>query len=160
MKVTIIIDSKCNEPVCEIHTANVSEEIQKFVDAVNSECVTFSTDKDKNLFMISAWKDETVTLLKPANIMRIYSCVKKIFAETENETYELKYRLYEIENLISEHSLNQFIRISNTDIVNFDFVKNLDMSLSGNICVNFINKTRTFVSRRYMKKVREKLQIR
>jgi len=160
MNVSIIIDSNYKEPVCEIHTAKVSEEIQKFVDTVNSGSVAFSEKRNGNLFMISAWKDETVTLLKPANIMRIYSCLKKIFAETENETYELKYRLYEIEDLISEHSLNQFIRISNTDIVNFDFVKNLDMSLSGTICVNFNNKTRTFVSRRYMKKIREKLKIR
>lgn len=159
MKLSIIIDSNYVEPLLEIHTAAVSKEVQKIVDTMNLVNEENKRTLSKNLFMISAWKNETITFLKPSDIMHIYSCNKKIYAISEDSEYELKYRLYEIESLIEEHSLTQFIRISNTDIVNFDFVRNLDMSLTGAICVNFRNNSKAFVSRRYVSVIREKLGI-
>ena len=50
-----------------------------------------------------------------------------------------------------------FIRISNTDIVNFFKVTKLDMSLTGVIKVNFINGKNAIVSRRYMSKIKKDL---
>lgn len=161
MKISITIDSAYNEPLLEIHTAAVTSEVQRLVDSINTLNVELESSKiaTSSLFMITAWKAENAVFLKPSDIMQIYSCNKKIFVKTEDAEYELKYRLYELEDLIEEHTLRQFIRISNTDIVNFDFVRNLDMSITGAICVNFKNNGRAFVSRRYVPKIREKLGI-
>ena len=50
-----------------------------------------------------------------------------------------------------------FIRISNTDIVNFSKVTKLDMSLTGIVRVNFTNGKDAIVSRRYMSKIKKEL---
>ena len=50
-----------------------------------------------------------------------------------------------------------FIRISNTDIVNFSKVTKLDMSLTGIVGVSFTNGKEAIVSRRYMSKIKKEL---
>ncbi len=97
-------------------------------------------------------KDFMVKLL-PEQIMRIYSANKKVYAQTQEGIFEIRQRLYEIEELIPRLGSDKFIRISNSEIVNFDFVKKFDMSLSGTIGLNFKNGERTFVSRRLVKKI-------
>jgi DNA-binding LytR/AlgR family response regulator len=152
MKVSIIIDENCAEPFVEIHTASVSDEINYVVKQIASS-------GDRDLYMLDGRKGDFVTLLKPCSIMWIYSSSGKVFAETETDIYELKYRLYEIEEMMAGHAFSKYIRISNTDIINFDFVLNFDVSLSGSICVNFRNKKRAFVSRRYVAKIKKRLGI-
>lgn len=150
MQVNLIFEERA-APLAEIHAQKMDDEIQRAVD--------FLSGKSGHEKMISGWNGDFMTLLKPESVMRIYSGSKKVFAETENETYELKLRLYEVEGLLGEVPFKSFVRVSNTDIVNFDFVRNLDMSLAGTICVNFKNKTRTFVSRRYIPKVMDWLNV-
>lgn len=151
MNVSIVIDESCTEPQIEIRTAIINEEIQALVNSLNTVTDSFTT--------LQAWKDGILTLLKPSSIMRIYTANKKVFIQTEDDEFECKYRLYEVEELFQQQGFTPFIRISNTDIINFDFVKYFDMSLAGTICVHFKNKSRAFVSRRYMPKIKAWLGI-
>ena len=75
------------------------------------------------------------------------------------ETLLVKMRLYEFEELAAKCGWTDFIRISNTDIVNFSKVTKLDMSLSGIIKVKFTNGKDTIVSRRYMNKIKDQLNM-
>lgn len=126
--------------------------------------------------MITGRRGETVSFLKPGKIVRIYSLQKKVYAETvsglandggetevgsESGDYELTMRLYQIEEMMEDETspFHRFIRVSNTDIVNFDYLENMDMSLNGNIVMNLTNGERVFVSRRYMKEIKAKLGI-
>lgn len=154
MKASIIIEKFCSEPYAEIHTAAVTDEVTAVV-----QLVTNSSKAEERTSTISAWKGDFVVLLKPADIMRIYSGNKKVFVETDADIYELKYRLYEVDALLGGSAFEKLIRISNAEIINLDFVKNFDMSLSGTICVNFNNGKRTFVSRRYVSKISERLGL-
>ena len=77
----------------------------------------------------------------------------------ETETLLVKMRLYEFEELAQKCGWTDFIRISNTDIVNFSKVTKLDMSLSGIIKVNFTNGKDAMVSRRYMNKIKDQLYM-
>lgn len=88
-------------------------------------------------------------------IFLIYSENGKIFAKTDDNIYQLKYRLYQLEALLDKN----FIRISNSEIINIQKVKNLDFSMLGTIRINFINGTYTFASRRFIKKIKEYLKI-
>ena len=69
----------------------------------------------------------------------------------------LKFRLYEVEDLVQRCGLTDFIRISNTDIVNFENVSKMDMGITGVIKVILKNGGTAFVSRRYMNKIRRQL---
>ena len=65
-------------------------------------------------------------------------------------------RLYEIEERLNPH---QFVRISNSEIINLKRVDNFDLSFTGTICVKLSNGTTTYVSRRYVAKIKKILGI-
>ena len=65
-------------------------------------------------------------------------------------------RLYEMEQRLDS---NFFVRISNSDIINLRKVKGFDLSFAGTICVTLSNGTVTYVSRRFVAKIKQLLGI-
>lgn len=163
MKISINLDQTVDDDEICIHVKKITETVSRLIENIS---IDGKSEKDAGFSsMITGKHDETVTFLKPENIVRIYSLQKKVYAkaygsENDQEDYELSQRLYQIEELMKEEDFKRFIRISNTDIVNFDYLKNMDMSLNGNIVMNLKNGERVFVSRRYMKEIKTKLKIR
>ena len=163
MKITINLDQTVDDDEICIHVKKITETVSRLVEKLSAGGELGNADGFSS--MITGKQDETVTFLKPENIVRIYSLQKKVYAkvygsENDQNDYELSQRLYQIEELMKEDDFRRFIRISNTDIVNFDYLKNLDMSVNGNIVMNLKNGERVFVSRRYMKEIKTKLKIR
>ncbi len=89
-------------------------------------------------------------------MIRIYLNSGKVVAVTDKGEYILRLRLYEIENLLLT---DQFIRISNSEIINLKKVNNFDLSFTGTICVKLSNGVTTYVSRRYVPKLKKILGI-
>ena len=162
MKITINLDQTVDDDEICIHVKKITETVSRLVEKLSAGGELGNVDGFSS--MITGKQDETVTFLKPENIVRIYSLQKKVYAkvygsENDQDDYELSQRLYQIEELMKEDDFRRFIRISNTDIVNFDYLKNMDMSLNGNIVMNLKNGERVFVSRRYMKEIKTKLRL-
>ncbi len=159
MKLSIETDEALRDDEICLHVKKVTEKVTRIVDRLNRE--------EQQAFMtpvLTGKKGETMTFLKTENVIRIYSLEKKVYAvaagDDSDGDYELNLRLYQIEGLMAEDEFKSFIRISNTDIVNFAYLKNMDMSLNGNIIMNLTNGERVFVSRRYMKDIKTRLNIR
>lgn len=150
MKTEIKIE-KCEKPFCVIHAQSETEGIRNVAEKITR------MDESGRSAIICGWDKDYCIQVKQSDIFRIYSLDKKVFLETEKETLLVKMRLYEFEQLAENCGWTDFIRISNTDIVNFSKVTALDMSLSGIIKVNFTDGRNTIVSRRYMSKIKEKL---
>ncbi len=89
-------------------------------------------------------------------MIRIYLNSGKVVAVTDKGEYVLRLRLYEIENLLLT---DQFIHISNSEIINLKKVNNFDLSFTGTICVKLSNGVTTYVSRRYIPKLKKILGI-
>ena len=89
-------------------------------------------------------------------MIRIYLNSGKVVAVTDKGEYILRLRLYEIEKLLLT---DQFIRISNSEIINLKKVNNFDLSFTGTICVKLSNGITTYVSRRYVPKLKKILGI-
>jgi DNA-binding LytR/AlgR family response regulator len=70
---------------------------------------------------------------------------------------EVHHRLYELEEMLEGTS---FIRISNSEIVNFDTVTSLDMGLTGTIELSTVDGRKYYVSRRYMREIKDYLESR
>lgn len=68
----------------------------------------------------------------------------------------MRQRLYELEERLDKGS---FVRISNSEIINMKKVKGFDLSFTGTICVSLSNGTTTYVSRRYVAKIKQVLGI-
>ncbi|GMA42990.1 hypothetical protein GCM10025853_04470 [Tetragenococcus halophilus subsp. halophilus DSM 20339] len=52
---------------------------------------------------------------------------------------------------------HSFVRISNTEIINLDYVQHFQLSKSGLILIRLSNGHMTSSSKRYLKKVKERL---
>lgn len=146
MQVEIKIDNSYTDPKIIILTASMTEE-------VNSIVKKFSEDASQ---IISGYKNEKIEILEQTDLIQIYANSGKVFAVTNNGEYTLRFRLYELENRLPA---NQFIRISNSEIINLKKVINFDLSFTGTICVKLSNGMTTYVSRRYVSKLKKILGI-
>ena len=149
--ITQIKIEKCDKPYCVIHAEAETEGIKAIAEQISR------MDERGRTTMLTGWDGDYCIQVKQNEIFRIYSMDKKVYLETEKENLLLKLRLYEFEELAQKCGWTDFIRISNTDIVNFSKVTKLDMSLTGIVRVNFTNGKDAIVSRRYMNKIKNEL---
>lgn len=146
MKIEFDINEKYQDDKIIICANKITDELQEFVNKLNNE-------KNNKIY---GYKNDKIFILEENKIETIYSENKKVFIRYENgNIYETKKRIYELENNLP----NKFVRISNSEIVNFDKVQNLDFKIVGTIILNFYTDRYTYVSRRYVKKIREYLEI-
>lgn len=146
MRVEVKIDNSCIEPKIIVLTASMTEEVSKVIQKLS----------DNNPQIITGSKNEKIEVLEQNELIRIYAANSRVFAVTNSGEYLLRLRLYEAEEQLDP---NQFVRISNSEIINLKKVKSFDLSFAGTICVELSNGTTTFVSRRYVSKIKKILGI-
>ena len=95
-------------------------------------------------------------ILHQNEIETIYSEGGKIYVRCNNEIYNIKNRLYELDTLLDK---KMFVRISNSEIVNFNKVENIDFKIVGTLILNFKSGNKAYASRRYIPKIKEFLEI-
>lgn len=106
--------------------------------------------------LIPGFRGTEVTPLDPADILRFYGEDKAVSAQTASETYTVRLRLYELEQRLDAR---RFVRISHSEIVNLKQVTGLDLGLTGTIRMTLSGGTVTYVSRRYVKRIKEALGL-
>ena len=148
MQVEIKIDSSYIDPKVNILTASMTEDVSNIVKKLSEDA--------SQIISGHRHKDEKIEILEQTDLIRIYANSGKVFAVTNKGEYILRLRLYEIENRLPS---NQFIRISNSEIINLKKVNNFDLSFTGTICVKLSNGITTYVSRRYVPKLKKILGI-
>lgn len=146
MQIEIKIDSSYIEPKILILTDKMTEDINGILKKLSEEAPQ----------MLAGFCGESVEILDQAEIVSIYASTGKIFAVTGKGEYILRLRLYELEDRLDK---NSFVRISNSEIINLKKVKAFDLSFAGTICVTLTNNTVTYVSRRYVAKIKQILGI-
>ncbi|MEE3333398.1 MAG: LytTR family DNA-binding domain-containing protein [Ruminococcus sp.] len=146
MQVEIKIDDSYIEPKVIIITDKVTDEINDILNTISS----------KSPEVIMGFYNKLAEILSPEDIIRIYAENGKTFASVNRKEYILRQRLYELEEQLSKHS---FVRISNSEIINLKKARNFDLSLSGTICVTLSDGTSTYVSRRYVSKIKQVLGL-
>ena len=146
MKIEIKIDENCSEPKVIVVTDKVTDEVNEIVKRLS----------DEPSQILAGFKDGQAIGLEPEQIYRVYAAEGKVYAETKNETYSLRLRLYEAEQRLANRS---YARISNSELINLKKVKNFDLSFVGTICVSLSNGNVTYVSRRYVSKIKQLLGL-
>lgn len=146
MKVEVKLDPNYTETIIEIHTNEMNEEVSNLMKQLEIK------DDDR----IIVWKEGKIYIFEIKEIETIYSNQGKVYVRANNKEYISKSKLYELEEQIYLHS---FIRISNSEIINFNKVESLDSSIAGTIKINFKSGFTTYASRRNIKKIKEYLKI-
>lgn len=141
MEIQIRIDTACKEPKVVICAAEMTEEVKALLEKLSPQTPR----------LIFGSREGVVQVLEQKDLIRVYASGGKVFGVTDEGEYALRFRLYEMENQLDSR---QFVRISNSEIVNLKKVKNFDMNFAGTICVKLENGTVTYVSRRYLSKIK------
>ncbi|MDR0841155.1 MAG: LytTR family transcriptional regulator [Christensenellaceae bacterium] len=146
MKVEIKIDRQCEETTVIIMAKEISDEVNELAKMLSNP----------NIELIVGFKDNNAAIVGIEKIIRIYAASQKVYIVASDGEYTSRLRLYEFEERLPR---NVFVRTSNSEIVNLQKVKDFDLSFSGSICVRFIDGSTTYVSRRYVAKIKTMLGI-
>lgn len=146
MKIEVKLDENCSETKIIVLTQKMTDDVVALMQRL-SEC----TPQE-----IVGFDGDIVRLLEPDDIVRIYSAIGKVFAVIDDKEYILRLRLYEAEERLGGKG---FVRISNSEMINIKKAKKFDLSTAGTICVSLSNGNISFVSRRYVAKIKKTLGI-
>lgn len=98
--------------------------------------------KDRRKEIFAKYNNNLIPILKK-DIIKIYSVGKCNYCKTLNGEYEIRSKLYEIEEMDEN-----FMRISKSCIVNISHIKCFDLNQTGKIIIKFDDSTEEIVSRR------------
>ena len=146
MKVELKIDNNYKTPLCVIYTDQITEEIKSYITKLS--CTTQNTVTGKS--------GDDVSIINQNDIINIYASNGKVFAVTDRGEFTVTQRLYELENSLD---YNKFVRISKSEIINLEIVSRFNLKISGTVYVLFKNGKSTYVSRRYVSKIKERLGV-
>lgn len=149
IKINTNISSELKETTITINTPELTNEIQdiiKYISNINTVPNQIVANKDNRIYFIDLEK-----------IICFFSKDKYNYVRTKNETYRIKYKLYELENLYRE---KDFIRISNSCIININQVECFDTSILGSIVVKLKDNTQEIVSKRKVNQITKLLKER
>ena len=80
---------------------------------------------------------------------------EKVFARTLSGDFRVKLRLFQLEERLPD----SFVKINQSCIANIRMIDRFDFSVSGSLLVKFRNGSSDYVSRRQMKKVKERFGL-
>ena len=109
----------------------------------------------ENSFELIGFADKEAVKLNLAEIYCFIVENNKIYAVCEKEKFQLRCRLYQLEEKLSD----SFVKINQSCIANIRKIRKFDASFSGTLTVVFRNGYTDFVSRRNVKKVKERLGL-
>ena len=146
MKVEFELDPSCAEPRVVIRAPQMTGEVAALIRRLTEAPPAF----------LMGFRDEQAVPLDPAQIIRIYAQAGKVLADTAQGRYVLRHRLCDLEARLDA---TVFVRISNSEIINLRHCRGFDLKLTGTICVALTGGIVTYVSRRYMKQIRQALGL-
>ncbi len=144
MKVKVITVSKPEDEEAVISAVNITDNIKNAINILeNGEA------------SILGYKDQQMVPLNVSQIYYIESVDEKSFAYTKNDCYEIKYKLYELEEMLDW----RFLRMSKSLIGNIRKIKNVKGIENARLCAILLNDEKIVISRSYVKDLKKKLGL-
>ena len=147
MKVEVRIDPGLDEPEIILRAPSPTEE----VEALAQKLRTLDLPRP-----FTVWQEREPVRVSRSCVLRFFAEDKGVFCQTGRGVYTVRARLYELEE---ELEGTRFVRVSNSEIVNLDRVAALDLTLTGTIKMTLEGGTVCWVSRRYVKKIKQALGL-
>ncbi|MBO7639968.1 MAG: LytTR family transcriptional regulator DNA-binding domain-containing protein [Treponema sp.] len=101
-------------------------------------------------------KDSKIVLIEKKDILFFESVEDKVFAYTAEDVYETKFKLYELEEILSSKT---FFRANKAVIVNLNKIKSLSPAFGGRFEAVLKNDYKVIISRSYVPKLKELLGL-
>ena len=147
MKVEVQIDPNLDEPVVILRVPGPTEEAEALAARLRGEAAPqpFTVYTEREALRVSR-----------SMVLRFFAEDKGVLCQTGTGVFTVRQRLYELEEALAG---TKFVRVSNSEIVNLDRVAGLDLTLAGTIKMTLEGGTVCWVSRRYVKKIKQALEV-
>ena len=144
MEISINIEPNCTDTEIVINCSSVTAEIENIIAALQlvDNRITVTKNNEKHLLSIS-------------KIAYIESVDRRTFIYTENDCYESKLKLYEIE----ERLYDNFLRISKSCIVRLKYIHSLKSEFDRKIRITLENGEQLIASRQYAAELKKRLGV-
>ena len=148
MKVRLDIDKSLKEDEIIIKSSNINN-----VNLIHKRILNITALTPNIVF----YKNNKEYYLETKDVIFFETEDSNTYAHTKDETFLVKYRLYELEDILSKN----FVRISKSTIVNINHILSISTSFGSSYSIEF-NKShkQVYVSRRYLKILRYGLEER
>ncbi len=100
---------------------------------------------------LTGYVDNHIVQFNLSDVYYFEAVDEKVFAYTEDDSYELKVRLYELENLYEDKN---FIRCSKSFIINLMLLDSISPALNGRFTAHMKNKEKIMITRQYVPKIK------
>lgn len=145
MKITINVDENITETEINVNCNRLTYEIENLV----------ATLRMLNQQLVVS-KDEENLLMDVNDISYIEAVDRKTFVYTEDDVYESKLKLYEMEEKLCNSG---FIRISKSCLVRLKFVKSIKNDVERKLRLTLKNGEQIIVSRQYAEEIKKRLGV-
>lgn len=145
MKISINIQPDIPETEVLIKCQEQTSEVHKIVSTLESMHDTLLCSKENTLYNLEVKK-----------ILYIEAVNRKTFIYTDEEIYETKRRLYELEKYLNNGS---FFRASKAFLINLMRVQSLKPELGARLLLTMKNGENIIVSRQYAKNIKNALEV-
>lgn len=138
IKVRTNISDKYDDIEIVINSPVKDEQVQRLENKLLFETT-------KTIQKIIGMQGNDIFVINVLDIIVFYSEEKNNFCKTKDGVYKIKEKLYYLEEMLPK---NEFIRISNSAIININNVKCFNTSIVGKMIVKFEDGSEEAVSRR------------
>lgn len=146
MKIRIELDNEIEESEVVIKCSELTEEIRR-IQKVVSELIS---EKKQMIF----YKENTEYYICVDDVLFFETEENSIYAHTLNEIYQVKYKLYELEEILPKN----FVRVSKSTILNINHIYSITRNITSSSLVEFKGTyKKVYVSRSYYKVLKLKL---
>lgn len=145
MKITIQDRSPEEEDEIIIRCRSVDEHLLKLIYALKAGRDRLTVSREDKIFQV-----------QPSDIFYFEAVDNKVFAYMEKEVYDVRYKLYELEERLKN---TDFFRASKSTVINLAKVENICPAFNGRFEVCMENGEKLMVSRQYVPHLKEKLGL-
>lgn len=146
----ISLDIEVDENISENKIIIQCNKMTDDIDNLQKVICDFISKTQKIIF----YKDNVEYYVNLSDILFFETEDNYINAHTRDNIYQVKYKLYELENILTYN----FIRVSKSTILNINEIYSITKNLTSSSVIQFKNThKKTYVSRRYYKELKYKL---
>lgn len=148
MKIQLTINQALEETEVHILAKEYNEQIEKLMKQLQASQTTQAT-------VLDGYLQQEIHLLKITDIYSIYAEESRVFLQTDEQEYESKRKLYELEEMLSK----DFVRVNKSTLVNVHKISSIQMGKIGTTQLLLENDVAIHVSRKYLKELKLHLGI-
>lgn len=145
MKITIIDKKEDEEDEIIVKCSELDESLLELINSFK-----------KGTAKLSFYQGSKIVFVDESDIYYFESVENRVFAYTESEVYEIKLKLYELEE---KYSYSDYFRANKAVLVNLDKVVSVSSAFRGRFEATLKNDCKIIISRMYVPKFKEKLGI-